>query len=630
MRVGGRKTQRVAERSVRLGPCASRCREQYGRRGQESEETRLASTPGGSRVHHAGIVAYNASVFAPGSVVNGRYEILGRLGQGGMGEVYRARRRLLGDEVAIKVVLAQGGEAADLRDRFLTESRTCAQLRHPNIVSILDFDFDADRRPFLVMELLSGPSLRDELRTRGAFGVAETQRLTSELAGAVQLAHDRGLVHRDLKPANIVCHRFESGEVVYKIIDFGLANVRGGDETRAAEQRQFVGTATYASPEQLRGELVDHRSDIYSLGGVVFELLTGRPPFPQEDLLALISLQLTATPPRPSSLAPGVPPRVDEVVLKALAKDPKDRWQQVSDFARALEGEPEADTTTTGVRVVDVLPSFEKYELERRLGKGRLGSENFLGRHRALGVPVVIRLVRRAGTPNWEAVRARFLQEARALQIAHPSVLQVRDFGEEGDVMYLVTDYVEGGSLRDLLAKEAPLPWPRLERLVGELLDAAAALRRRGTGTCGLSPQIIRMTRDDRGERLVISSSGICQVQDVLGTLDEKTLRGAGSLDPELPYVAPELFLGRPPDARSDAFTLGVLMYEMATGRLPFQAANMLQLVGAAMSTRPIDPREFQPALPAPFAETVLRCLLADPAARPDGPAAILRDLGSG
>jgi serine/threonine-protein kinase len=301
----------------------------------------------------------------------------------------------------------------------------------------------------------------------------------------------------------------------------------------------------------------------------------------------------------------------------------------VSDFARALGGETAAGSTVTGAVAVDALPSLEKYELERRLGSGRFGSENFLGRHRALGVPVVIRLARRGAAPNWEAVRARFVQEARALQVAHPSVLQVRDFSEEGDVMFLVTDYVEGESLRDLLAKEAPLPWPRLEPLCRELLGAAVALRRRGTGTCGLSPQIIRMTRDDQGERLVISSAGICQVQDVLGTLDEKTLRGAGSLDPELPYVAPELFMGRPPDARSDAFTLGVLMYEMATGRLPFQAANMLQLVGAAMSTRPLDPREFQPALPAPFAETVLRCLAADPAARPDGPAAILREMGS-
>jgi serine/threonine-protein kinase len=282
----------------------------------------------------------------------------------------------------------------------------------------------------------------------------------------------------------------------------------------------------------------------------------------------------------------------------------------------------------TGGLPADALPSLEDYELERRLGAGRLGSENYLGRHRALGVPVVVRLVRREAAPNWDAVRARFVQEARALQVAHPSVLQVRDFGEEGDLMFLVTDYVEGESLRDLLAKEAPLAWPRLEPLVANLLGAAAALRRRGTGTCGLSPQIIRMTSDEQGERLVISSSGICQVQDVLGTLDEKTLRGAGSLDPELPYVAPELFLGRSPDARSDAFTLGVLMYEMATGRLPFQAANMLQLVGAAMSTRPIDPREFQPALPAAFADTVLRCLLADPAARPDGQAAILSELG--
>ena len=205
-------------------------------------------------------------MFIPGRLLDGRYEIVSLLGEGGMGEVYRARRRLLGDEVAIKVM--QGGRQSQvagdaLRERFLRESRACAQLRHPHIVSILDFDLDEEGRPYLVMELLNGPSLRQELSVRGSLDLAATTHIVNSLAAALQLAHDRGVVHRDLKPANLVSHRFDSGEKIYKVIDFGLANIRdttsAADETRTrlTTAREFLGTVAYASPEQLRGEPTD-------------------------------------------------------------------------------------------------------------------------------------------------------------------------------------------------------------------------------------------------------------------------------------------------------------------------------------------------------------------------------------
>jgi serine/threonine protein kinase len=580
------------------------------------------STPGPP----AAICAYNGGVLSPGSVLHDRYEIIELLAKGGMGAVFRARRRLLGDEVAIKVIRAAGYDAGEMRDRFLRESRACAQLRHPHIVTILDFDLDVEQRPFLVMELLNGPSLREELRQHGRIEPAAVQTIVGPLAGAIQLAHDRGIVHRDLKPANIVSHRFETGEVVWKIIDFGLANLHAGaDETRPATSAEFVGTATYAAPEQLRGDPVDPGADIYALGAIVYEMLTGQPPFPGTDLLSIVSRQLTGDPARPGSMVEGIPPWMDQVVLRAIAKRREERWHTVVDFAQALAGSGELPTVVSAPFRAPALPSWlEKYELERPLGKGRLGSEIFAGRHRALGLPVAVRISRRLQTPNWEAVRVRFLREARALQAPHPSILQVRDFGEEDGVIYLVTELVAGPSLREVLAGEAPLGWPRLSRLVGQLLDAAAVIHRDGGTLCGLSPEIIRTTTGVDGERLLISSAGISQVQDLLATLDEQTLRGAGVLDPELPYVAPEVFLGRPPDVRADVFTLGVLMYEMATGRLPFHAGHMHQLLGAAMTTRPLDPRQLEPGLPDAFAAATLRCLRPDPAERPAGPLEVL------
>src|SRR6187549_2340135 len=172
-----------------------------------------------------------------------------------MGAVYRARRIHLGDEVAIKVMQATPDAAPESRDRFLRESRACAQLRHPNIVGLLDFGFDAANQPYMVMELLSGPSLKEEIDLEAPMAPARVASILESVASALQLAHDRGITHRDLKPANIVAHRYESGERVYKVIDFGLVATKATtDQTRLTDPAFFLGTLAYAAPEQLRGD----------------------------------------------------------------------------------------------------------------------------------------------------------------------------------------------------------------------------------------------------------------------------------------------------------------------------------------------------------------------------------------
>jgi serine/threonine-protein kinase len=251
------------------------------------------------------------------------------------------------------------------------------------------------------------------------------------------------------------------------------------------------------------------------------------------------------------------------------------------------------------------------YEVGEALGPGRLGSVVHRGVHRALGHPVAIRILRGPSTRN-ESVRARFLHEARALQVAHPSILQVRDYGEEGELIYLVTDYIEGPSMREVLVQSGALPWDRLSRFVSQLLEAAHVLHRRKGLLCGLSPDIVRITRDEDGERLMVSSAGIWQAQDLLGTLQEQTLRGVGLADAELRYVAPELFIGRTADVKSDVFTMGVLIYEMATGVLPFDGATQPELLGRMLGGIMKDPRELQPSLPEAAAGAIRRAL--DPA----------------
>jgi serine/threonine-protein kinase len=572
---------------------------------------------------------YSVTVLAAGTILDGRYEVLAPIAEGGMGAVFRARRRLLGDEVAIKIVRAEFAADPEARERFLRESRISAQLRHPNIVSIFDFNLDAEGRPFLVMELLSGPSLREELRaTQAPFSIAETQAVLLPLCAALHLAHEHGVLHRDLKPANIVAHDFGGGTRLYKIVDFGLVRETRSESTRLTAAHEFVGTFTYAAPEQMLGGAVDARADQYSLAVVAYELLTGHPPFEEPDPAKLVTAMLSSPIRPPSERRRDLPKWIDVVLGRALAKSPEDRYESMASFARALQSDDGGRSTVVLSGAAPAQSSgglLGTYELGDRLASGRLGSEVFKGTHRALGHPVAIRLLRRDPARNWDAIRARFLREARTLQVAHPSIIQVRDYGEEGDMVYLVTDYIEGPSLRELLTSGGPMPWPALRPLLDQLVQAARVLHRRKGLLCGLSPEIVRIAEEEDGRRLMISTAGIWQAQDLLATLGETTVRGTSLPDIELHYVAPELLTGQNADVRSDVFTMGVLAYEMATGTRPFTGATMPMLMGSMLRGLPADPRQLQPTLPDEAAAAILAALSPEPDARPQ----TARDLGA-
>ncbi|MGE3274260.1 MAG: serine/threonine-protein kinase [Vicinamibacterales bacterium] len=554
-------------------------------------------------------------MLGPGTLIDGRYEMLAAIGSGGMGHVYRARRTRLGDEVAIKVMQAPHDAPPETRERFLREARACAQLRHPNIVSILDFGVDATNQPYLVMELLSGPSLREEIELEAPMSVARVAAVLGAVAGALQLAHDRGITHRDLKPANIVAHRYESGDRVYKVIDFGLAAIKAAsDETRLTDPDLFVGTLAYAAPEQIRGEAVSPATDIYTLGVIAYEMLTGTRPFNSDNRVTLINEMLTVRPVNPAKRRSGLSEAIDTAIMRSLSKDPEERWPSATEFARALERA--AGEGAGAGPAADGAGLLGKYELGALIGRGRLGSLIYHGTHRAMGVPVAIRVLRRDEQPHWDAVRARFLLEARTQQVAHPGLLQVRDYGQDDKGVYLVTDFIEGDSLRQLLAAAGRLAWPRAARLLDGMLDATTALHRRGGLLVGVNPDMIRLTAEGDGERAVMSAAGIQSVQDVLATMREQELRGQEASEQELPYVPPEVLMGRPPDGRSDQFTLGVLAYQMTTGQVPFRAPTLPELIGRMLQARPASPDSLAVDVPPSAAAAILRALAPDPAAR--------------
>jgi len=556
-------------------------------------------------------------VLSPGAKIDDRYEIIAALGAGGMGAVYRARRIRLGDEVAIKVMQATGDTPPESRDRFLRESRACAQLRHPNIVGLLDFGFDTANQPYMVMELLSGPSLMEEIKIEAPMSPARVAGVLDGVASALQLAHDRGITHRDLKPANIVAHKYESGERVYKVIDFGLAAIKvKSEETRLTDPAFFLGTLAYAAPEQMRGEEITPATDIYALGAIAYEMLTGGLPFDASNQATLVTQLLTVDPARASTRRGNLPQAIDEALMKALSKQPADRWPSVTAFADALKAAVGTTTATSAPAVESGLLS--RYELGPMLGRGRLGSMVYQGTHRALGIPVAIRILKRDEQPHWDAVKARFLLEARTLQVSHPSLLQVRDFAEDERGVYVVTDLIDGPSLRQAMAETGVFPWPRAKNLLLQALEAASALHKKGGFICGVNPDMIRLERrgdaadPDASEGIVISSAGIKSVRDVLATMREQELRAHEASANELPYMAPEVLMGGAPNACADVFTIGVLGYQMVTGSVPFKAESVPELIGQMLQTKPAAPS----GIPDAASAAIMKSLESLPANR--------------
>ena len=270
----------------------------------------------------------------------GQYRVVRQIGKGGMGVVYLAEHSLLGRPAAIKVLLKEYSENEAIVKRFFTEAKVVTAIADPGIVQVFDFGHDVDGSAFIVMELLEGESLQTRLKRSGRLEVYEAIRLMAQIASSLGAAHAKGVIHRDLKPDNIfiVGDPAVSGGERTKILDFGIAKLADPEQgTMKTSTGVVMGTPVYMSPEQCRGaSTLDHRSDIYALGCVLFTLVCGRPPFHAAGSGDLIVAHIRDLPPRPSSLIPGLIPELEAVILRCLQKHPDARFQTTSELARAL------------------------------------------------------------------------------------------------------------------------------------------------------------------------------------------------------------------------------------------------------------------------------------------------------
>lgn len=614
-----------------------------------------------------------------GRELAGKYRVLELLGTGATASVYKAVDIILERPVAIKILHA---EDEDVHRRFSQEVRIHSRLKHPNIVQALDC-FDLDGESCFVMEYLPGVSLAELLDTKGGGLSAEDSAfIISRACAAIAYAHGAGIIHRDLKPANIVLLvRDEAVEV--KVVDFGLAKAHELMQ-RITKTGVIVGSPYYMSPEQCMGEVLDNRSDIYSFGMIVYEIVTGQPPYKASTLneimqchcneairpVPLYSPELDLSEPIP------LPVRLDKTIMAAMRADREKRYQSVDLFSKALEtwyrlalaGAPddksidapsEGDTTNDADegRLAEIwqLPAlvsydeeegFKSFQLENialhqtptgQILNGRYRLDEILGqggmsvvyraRNLESGEPVAAKTLKLSSL----GVVDRFLREIRIhSDLNHPNIVKAVDhFMTESGQAFFFMELLDGITLQRFMNADSDQKISLEERcsILGQLLDALEYAHDMKVIHRDLKPDNIMLTRQAGAWRVKVLDFGLAKIQD-----DLQKLTSTGVLLGTPEYMSPEHCSGREPDGRSDLYSYAVVAYQLLSGALPYEAETDIGFVECHLDPD-INPRPISalaPDLPnsRELDSILLRALESEPDKRQQSAAELKDALG--
>jgi serine/threonine protein kinase len=567
------------------------------------------------------------------------YEILAELGRGGMGVVYKARQVSLKRLVALKVLRDGALAGPQERARFRIEAEAVARLRHPNVVQLYEVG-EHQGRPYFALELVEGGSLDQHLagRPQPAPHAAE---LVRTLALAVAHAHAQKVIHRDLKPANVLlqknltprrqdakeeeaketearttgpsfslCALASLREVLPKIADFGLAKRLDSDSTAWTQDGAVLGTASYMAPEQAAGRVRDigPAVDVYALGAVLYELLTGRPPFLADSWNRTIEQVLHEEPAPPARLRPDVPPDLETVCLKCLEKEPGRRYASAAELAddlgRFLAGQPVAAAPLGAAERLARLAARDGYQLAGEIGRGPRSTV-----YRALGGPLrqpVALKVFAAGACTRDEWEARLRRDAELrVGLAHPHLVPVHRAGWWDGAPYLAVEYVPHGSLSARLAGQ-PYPVREALGLVERLAEVVSYIHRQGVVHGNLKPS-----------NVLVAADGIPRVTDFRanGGLFQSPLPVDDAEPAGLGYLPPEWVRdpGTEPRPYTDVYGLGLILYELLTGRPPFAGATARETLEQVCSQEPVPPSRLNPQVAPPLEAVCLRCLDKNP-----------------
>jgi serine/threonine protein kinase/tetratricopeptide (TPR) repeat protein/TolB-like protein len=569
-----------------------------------------------------------------GGILGERYEILKRLGEGGMGTVYKARDRELDRLVALKVIRPDLAGHPDILRRFKQELILARQVTHKNVVRIFDLG-SADGRKFITMDYIDGRDLKSILMERGKLPPAEVTPILQQICLGLEAAHGEGVVHRDLKPQNIM---LDHAKRVW-LMDFGLA--RSMELAGLTRTGVLMGTPDYMSPEQARAERVDARSDLFSLGIIVYEMLTGQLPFQADTLMSKLVQRVQQKAAPVTDIDPGIPAWLAGVVGKCLETEVANRYQNVREILEDLSGNAPAgasqptrtgaagqNTTANSAEIISPAglgPGSQfgpRYRIEAEIGEGGMGKV-YKAHDTDLDRTVALKLVRPELAKD-PSLLQRFKQELLlSSRISHRNILRIHDLGDVGGVKFISMAYIQGMDLHELIAKTGKLRTERVVNIARQLAGALEAAHAEGVVHRDLKPRNVLITVDDHvfvsdfglAKSLDGASSGVTRAGEVLGT-------------PR--YMSPEQAESKAADHRSDLYSLGVILYEMVTGEAPFAGESSLQVMFQHVQQVPKDPRLASPETPEYLARIILKCLEKDPARRYQSATELLHDLESG
>ncbi len=537
------------------------------------------------------------------------------IGRGSAGRVYRAVQLSLNRPVAVKVLEEGLFTLDELKERFLREAEFIARLEHPNIVPVYAAGH-LDNFYFFAMRLVDGPTF-DELLRKG-LPLRDGLRYLADVSAALAYAHSRSIVHRDVKPANIIV---ADGSAV--LADFGLARLL--DRTTITISGTPLGTPLYFSPEHALGRRATFSSDLFSVGVILYELATGRNPWDsvqsRDELLPKIA---RGDFPPPRSLWPDLPPAVEELILRAMRLDPKERFSSAREMQLALLAllshsdlgpAPRPDKTPSFVVVEPSSPGprvpaspclpegkpFGKYRLLDRLGKGGMGVV-FKALDTELGRTVALKALLDEEAAD-ENVLRRFQREARsAARLRHPNIVPIHEIGEVDSKHYFTMDLVEGSDL-DAMVEKGPLPPKRAVEVLRDAARAVAYAHEQGIIHRDIKPSNILV---DKTGRILLTDFGLAKDQSI----DQTKLTMSGELLGTPAYMAPEQARGKgvAVGPQSDVYSLGAVLYHLLTGKLPFDRATPMEVLLAVIGSEPLPPRKLNPKV-HPDVETI--CLKA-------------------
>jgi serine/threonine protein kinase/WD40 repeat protein len=557
----------------------------------------------------------------PGTLLGGRYVLREKLGEGGMGSVWRARQEMIGRDVAVKIIYPSL-VSPDLQARFIGEMQILGELNHPGIVRIFDAGvhktMDGGSIPFFAMELILGEPL-DEWAAAHRDRRAELLRVASEICLALGNAHERQIVHRDLKPRNILVRN--NGQPI--ILDFGIARLRG--LVLGEEEGGFSGTPHYAAPEQHLGRDHDFRSgesvDIYALGAILFEILCGQKLIEFQNGASISDMRRTVLESpitRLSEVLADCPPALEEIVSKAVRRDPADRFYSIAALGRAIDrvarliDPPEIAPPPWSPGPRAIIPGTS-WELLEKIGEGGTG-EVWLGAHKQLQERRVFKFCateEKARTLKREVTLFRLLKE-RVGRNEH--FITLHEVSLDEPPWYLMMDYVDARDLEAWCAAQAG--WPaavpesvRIE-IVIQAAEALQAAHEAGILHRDIKPANLLVREDaSLGLHVFVADFGIGQIVTDQLILDQTHLGFTRTvselrrdfLSGTLFYLAPEVLEGSPASARSDIYSLGVVLWQLLSGNLH----------------APLDPGDWPSFISDPIlSEFLHRCLAGSPAKR--------------